>query len=76
MKGSLRKILEQSLEGDKVGSYTDIWGKNILSRRNIKSKNPNTGHLEPVQDHRGWNGVREGGDRRNGAREARDGCRS
>lgn len=56
-----KKILHLRIEEDKVGSYTDNWGKNILSRRNTESKNPEAVHLGPVQDQRGWSGVRREG---------------
>lgn len=55
-----RAILEQRLGRDKVGSYVGICRKNILSRRKLESKNPEAGHLGPVQGQRGRSGVRKG----------------
>lgn len=45
-----KRQLELILEGDKAGSYADIWGKTILSRRNIERKNPEEGYFGPIQD--------------------------
>lgn len=68
-----KKILRLRMEGDKVGSHTDNWGKNILSRRNAGSKNPEAVRVGPVPDQREW---REGGDSRRNELPEQGGCRS